>query len=573
MLNIIRLFFRSKDANSHFVVFCILMSSLAEAVGIGTLLPIISIAASDGAGGDSPLGSFMNRLFGWMGFTPSLGVLVLIVTVFMVLKAVLTYTAMSYATLAAARVSLSLRTRLAAAMLMARWSYFTERRSGNIANLIGREAAQAGEAYINAASVVAAAIQTVAYAIIAVAISPVLAAFAVITGVAMSFLLHHYVRVARRAGFQQTDRMSMLLNYTVDLLANIKPLMSMHRQLPMQEMINGAARKLQQSFVKRELSKAGLARGAESFRTIIAALGIYVGSAFLKVPFAELLVSAIVFSQIMAVVSKLQRLVQIAVALESSYVRVLEAIEDAEAEREVDVGTVKPEAGDLSCRFENVSFAHGSKPVLDSVNLVIPARSITVLSGPSGAGKTTIIDLFIGLQKVNSGRIMLGEHPIEKVDLASWRSQIGYVPQELTLFHDTIRNNLTLGNPDITDADVFAALDQAGATGFMADMPQGLDTEVGEMGAKLSGGQRQRISLARALVVKPKILVLDEVTSALDPRTESGIVDNIARLRGRYTIVAITHRPAWTRIADQLYNVEALQVTRVEPGRAASPLY
>jgi ATP-binding cassette subfamily C protein len=123
------------------------------------------------------------------------------------------------------------------------------------------------------------------------------------------------------------------------------------------------------------------------------------------------------------------------------------------------------------------------------------------------------------------------------------------------LFHDTIHENISLSNPDISADAVLAALDQAGAGEFINAMPDGIETDVGEMGGRLSGGQRQRIALARALVTNPKILILDEVTSALDPETEAEIVNNIASLRGRYTIVAITHRPAWTKIADRLYTI------------------
>jgi ATP-binding cassette subfamily C protein len=109
-----------------------------------------------------------------------------------------------------------------------------------------------------------------------------------------------------------------------------------------------------------------------------------------------------------------------------------------------------------------------------------------------------------------------------------------------------------------------AALEQAGAKEFIASLPQGLETDVGEMGGRLSGGQRQRISLARALATNPKILILDEVTSALDPETEAEIVNNIASLRGRYTIIAITHRPAWTKIADRLYTISRGHVSSVK---------
>jgi ATP-binding cassette, subfamily C, bacterial len=154
------------------------------------------------------------------------------------------------------------------------------------------------------------------------------------------------------------------------------------------------------------------------------------------------------------------------------------------------------------------------------------------------------------------GEVKIGSDNLNDVDIKAWRKTIGYVPQELSLFHDTIRTNITLHDESITEDDIQNSVTLAGINTFIDQLPNGIETDVGEGGAKLSGGQRQRISLARALVTNPKFLILDEVTSALDPATEEEIVANIAQLRGRYTIVAITHRPAWTRIADRLYELE-----------------
>ena len=231
-----------------------------------------------------------------------------------------------------------------------------------------------------------------------------------------------------------------------------------------------------------------------------------------------------------------------------------ETSERAEAQRESHTGTAVPKLG-AGCKFEGVTFAHGTTPVILNATFEVPANKITVLQGPSGSGKTTLIDLLIGLNTAQSGKILIGKQPIENIDIKAWRQSIGYVPQELMLFHDTIHENISLSNPDISADAVLAALDQAGAMEFINAMPDGIETDVGEMGGRLSGGQRQRIALARALVTNPKILILDEVTSALDPETEAEIVNYIASLRGRYTIVAITHRPAWTKIADRLYTI------------------
>jgi ATP-binding cassette subfamily C protein len=189
--------------------------------------------------------------------------------------------------------------------------------------------------------------------------------------------------------------------------------------------------------------------------------------------------------------------------------------------------------------------------------------------GPSGAGKTTIADIILGLYAPDRGRVLIDDVPLAEIDLSSWRRLIGYVPQDLVLFHDTIQANVALGDPQIGEAEVRRALQMAGAWEFIAALPDGLRTHVGQSGAKLSGGERQRIALARALVCRPKLLVLDEVTSALDPRTEQQICANVRSLAGEVTVLAITHRPALLDIADRCYRVEA---GRVEETAAAEPL-
>lgn len=560
MLKSLKLFFQAKEANPYWVVACLLVASVCETIGLGTLLPIIAIASGGSSSGADKFGFYAGKFLEPFGLSVTLGSLVLMVAVFMLLKSVLVYAAMSYTVSAAARVAMSLRRRLLAAIFNARWGFFSDQKGGSISNIMGVDASRSGESYIVSANLISAAIQAVAYLGIALAINWRLALLGVGTGALLSFLLHRFIRKSRKAGYKESDKTSYLLGEMVDAMASIKSLKSMHRYDPVLASIDSVFGALRRSFVIRERSKVMLSQTGTGIVAILAAVGIYVASTVLNVPFPELLVSALIYNQFMTVVTRLQRMMQSAVLFEGSHVRITEMIARAEASRELNPGTLTPDLGE-GCRFEHVEFSHGQFPVLRKVSLQIPANAITVLSGPSGAGKTTIIDLLIGLHRAARGRVLIGSRPIEEIDIGQWRRQIGYVPQELGLFHADIRTNITLGDTTISDERIEDALRQAGAHGFVFRLPGGLAASVGEMGSKLSGGQRQRLSLARALVHNPRVLILDEVTSALDPVTEAEIVENISMLSGRYTIVAITHRAAWTEIADRLYRVEEGRVS------------
>ncbi len=215
-----------------------------------------------------------------------------------------------------------------------------------------------------------------------------------------------------------------------------------------------------------------------------------------------------------------------------------------------------PPAPPAAVQFENVGVRYGMGPeVLRDLTFTIEPRSFQFLTGPSGAGKTTLIDLVLGLHRPQAGRILIDGVDLAEVDLQAWREQVGYVPQELILFHDSVFENLTLGDPAYGPADVEEALRLAGADRFVDQLPEGTGTMVGNKGARLSGGQRQRVALARALLRKPRLLVLDEVTSALDPESELAICRNIEDLRSRMTVLAVTHRPAFLDIATRVFEL------------------
>jgi ATP-binding cassette subfamily C protein len=273
-------------------------------------------------------------------------------------------------------------------------------------------------------------------------------------------------------------------------------------------------------------------------------------------PFSAVLMIGFIFYRLAAYIGLTQTYYQLVTSKESAFWSLRDSMHEAEAAREpLRSGGARPGLQHALC-FENVSFSYGSAPVLRDVDLRIPAGAFVVLMGPSGEGKTTLIDLIVGLYEPDAGRITVDGVPLPDMDLLAWRDRVGYVPQEMFLFHDTVLHNVTLGNDRLTREAAREALELAGAWEFVASLPEGLDTVVGERGTTLSGGERQRVAVARALARRPVLLLLDEATTSLDPDTERRLCANLGRLRGETTVVAISHQPAVAELADAAFRFD-----------------
>lgn len=223
-----------------------------------------------------------------------------------------------------------------------------------------------------------------------------------------------------------------------------------------------------------------------------------------------------------------------------------------------------PRGGRGEVRFENVTFGYDpAKPVLRNVNLYIPAGRMVAIVGPTGAGKSTLVNLLSRFYDPQEGRILIDGMDIRDAKLASLRRQIGYVFQETYLFSDTVSANISYGRPGLTHGEIEAAARLAQAHEFIEQLPRGYDTVLGERGASLSGGQRQRLAIARAIVTNPRILVLDDATASLDSETEELIRKAMRFVMQDRTTFVIAHRISTARQADIVVVLEHGQVTQV----------
>ncbi len=220
-------------------------------------------------------------------------------------------------------------------------------------------------------------------------------------------------------------------------------------------------------------------------------------------------------------------------------------------------------------RLKNISFRYPNtdEDVVSKVDLVIPKGKSVAFIGPSGAGKTTLADIILGVLSAQNGDILLDGQPINAMS-RSWHKKVGYIPQNIFLMDDTIRNNIAFGvEPDkINETQLEEAIEGAQLKEFIDSLSEGVDTEIGERGVRLSGGQRQRIGIARALYFNPEVLVLDEATSALDNDTESAVMEAIDSLAGTKTLLIIAHRLTTIRNCEIVYEIKDKKVGIAENG-------
>jgi ATP-binding cassette subfamily C protein len=548
------------------MVAALLLAGVLEGVGLTMLLPVLSIAerglpgsaqpASETAGGaGSVLEQWVVDGLAALEISPTVGVLLAIFIATITMKSALVLLAKKQVGYTVANVATDLRLEMLRALLASRWQYFLKQPLGSLANSMATEAARTSKAYMHGIIMIADLIQAVIYGIIAFLISWKVTLISLAAGLVTIYLLRRFVHKSRRAGIRQTDILKSLLSLLADTLQSIKPLKAMARENVSDLLLKKKTNRLNKALQKQVLNKEFLKAFQEQLMMIILALGLYIMLIYLHMPFASIIVLILLISKLLKQFSKVQIRYQDMIVFESAYWSLKDSIETMKSEREVLTGDRLPELK-RAIRLDQVHFAYDDHQVLENIFLNFEAGQITSIVGPSGSGKTTIVDLVTGLLRPQRGEVWIDDQPLSRIDQKSWRRMIGYVPQETLLLHDTIMNNISLGDRELSEKEVKGALRAAGVWEFVNSLPLGMQSVVGERGGKLSGGQRQRIAIARAIVHKPVLLILDEATSALDPQSEEAICETLRQLRGQLTILTISHQKALAQIADTTYHLQ-----------------
>jgi len=537
---------------SAFVLVALLIAGIAEGLSLTALLPLISIAVGDAGSNSSGIGQFMEKALRDIGIDPTLDTILVIIVGGMFFKGFVLLLANRQVGYTVAHVATALRLELIEALLASRWQYYLRQPVGSLANSIASEAYRAANGFEHSVNVLSLIVQVMVYATVSLFISWEATLASLIIGSFLLFVLNSLVSATRRAGTKQTHLLRDLLAYLSDVLSSVKSLKAMARDNVADAILREQTQQLEKATRREVMNREALNSLQEPILAALTASGLYLALVVWQLSLPEVMLMVFLLTRILGLLNKTQRRHQQLAAQESAYWALRKAAEGARAAAERATGTLQPTL-QKGVTLHHVRFNYERKVIFRDLNIEIPVNTFTAVMGPSGTGKSTLLDLLCGLTEPQSGEVRIDGVSLHDINLREWRHMIGYVSQDTILLHDTVLNNILVGEPSLTAADAERALRQAGAWDFVSALPEGMLTVVGERGGLLSGGQRQRIAIARALAHSPSFLILDEPTSALDPESERTICETLQNLAKDLTIIAVSHQPAVINAADRVF--------------------
>ena len=545
----------------------LLTAGVTEAFGLLMIVPLLYLAGFAAPSGErSPVAEAMARAADAAGVEWTLST---VLVVFLVLSAVRSAVAWQREVLLAGmRLGFvdRLRRKLYAAIAGAKWGDLLGRRQSDMQHVLTRDVDRVGQGAFLMLQLTVTALLALAQLALAALISPSVTAVALAAGAVLVALTRPLVRRSRTLGEALTGANRALYGSVTNFLGGLKLAKGHNAEGPHVrhfEEIVATTRKRQLEFTRIDSTvRAGLNLGAAFALAVL----IWFALSTAALPLPELLLLVLIFARVMPGLFRLQQNAQQLAHVLPAYAHVRVMRRMLEEAAETPAGDGKP-GMELrrALTVRNVSFVYEAAAgtdgaALENVALDVPAGKMTAVAGPSGAGKSTLADLLLGLLEPGRGEVCIDGVPLTGSNARRWRDSVAFVPQDPYLFHDTIRGNLRWAYPEATEAEMWQALRLAAADGFVAALPEGLDTVAGDRGGRLSGGERQRITLARALMKRPALLVIDEATAQLDAENERWILAALQSLRGRTTVVAIAHGPALLEAADGIVLLQSGRV-------------
>lgn len=541
------------------------LAGWSEGFGIALFVPVLELLTSPAE--PSQLMMFMTRAVAAVGLPLTLPVALGLVATFVIGGFALGYLQSYLLSKTKYQLIASQRRSVVASILCADWQYLSRQGSGETINILVKECERSAESLSHQVRFLACLVLLAAYASVAAFVSWPLLLLTGGLGAVILLIVSPLIRTSRRFGNQLSRANESFAFHSSEFLSAkklIKVTAAENAVIARWDISNA-------SLYLATFQADAIGLFLQFWLLALPVLGlaaiIFISAQVLALPPAPMLVVLALVARMMPRLSQLQAHYQYYV-LQLSAVEVVDrVIKESNARREESRHPATPAPPDwntIEFRDVRYRFPQAERNALEGISFAVPRNAMVAIVGPSGGGKSTIVDLLAGLVQPSSGSICVDGRDLSTVDLATWRRNIGYVTQNVVIFNDTLRNNLLFPQPKAAEQDIDRAVRIAQLESVVALLPQGLDTVLGEGGATLSGGERQRVAIARALLGKPTLLLLDEATSALDNESERLVQQAIEEISHQMTIVLVAHRLSTVRKADLIVVIDGGRV--VEAG-------
>ena len=552
-----KLFLIRRIPNYKLVLILIVLAGVAEGIGVSALVPVLSSLTGDFVNITLPppfnfLPSFLNLL----GINPSFEAMLIATLIIMLIAYLLIYCQERVVISARYKYLEDVRGKAVTSIFNSRWEHLSNLKSGSVSNIIIHESDRAAEGLMSMMTLLAISVQLLVYGTSAFLLSWKMFLIAFLVIIFCLFTARRLIRIVRVLGQESVEMNSLFSRQFVEFIRGSKLIKATGMTKVTEEILYNSNKRSANATRKIVINQAKMRFELQVLLSIAMVFILYISVAFLDIQVAILLVFMFIIMRLAPRFTSFQGQLQ-------NFAAVLPAIEAVDSLIMNSEEAMKSKSDNLQVfkfeneiLFDNVSFRYNKKNenALTNINIQIKANSFVAFVGKSGSGKSTALDLIMGLLEPENGFITFDGVDLKNITSNSFRSKIGLVLQDSIFFVGTIKENLCFGlKEEYDEQHIWKCLKIAQLDDFIQSLPDGLESSLEESGANLSGGQRQRLAIARALIRKPSLLILDEATNALDTHSEAKFQSAIEAIAKEYTLVVVAHRLFTISQADNIY--------------------